>query len=275
MINVVPIAGRHAIKAVSFGLEWQEPLQEDLLTFLMALHAKVRDKLPRVIRHEEIPLKVVLSQAQPEQEAPVKPQLASVTFDALQRNGEQEWSLVIQRNFLAVNCYVYTRWNEIWGIGRELLTPFLPVIARERGISVIGLQYVDQFRVTGSCEHFRAGHLLREGSRFVPTQAFQLDDLWHSHHGFFEKLTEPTAHRRLNHVNVDVVDTNDERVIQITTAHRALLDRPAKDESRLLNSGGEGEWHHYMDQLHKVNKQFLCELLNEDMCKQIGLKEEQ
>jgi len=155
-------------------------------------------------------------------------------FDALQPNGQQAWALVAQKNFLAVSCYTYTRWNDIWRKARELLTPFAPILAKERGISATWLQYVDQFRVTGARDQFQAHHLLREGSRFVPAHVFELDGLWHSHHGFFQQLAEPTAHRRLNNVNVDVVNANEELLIQITTAHRALLDSPATDESSLL-----------------------------------------
>lgn len=274
MTTVVPIAGPHAIKTVSFGLEWQEPLQEDLLILLRALHLKVRDRLPRVIQHQEIGFQIVVSPAPPVQETPPKPRLSGLSFEALQPNGEPGWSLAIQRNFLAVTCHVYSRWNDIWPLAKDLLLPFVPVLARECGISVIGLQYVDQFRAIGASERFRAADLFRDGSQFLPKHVFELDDLWHSHHGFFQAMTAPTAHRRLNNIDVDVVNANEERLIQITTAHRALLDQPATDGAALLVDKDGGELHHHMVELHQVNKQLLRQLLNDDICEQINLRED-
>jgi|GEM_PF-6122906 len=109
-----------------------------------------------------------------------------------------------------VSCHTYTNWSEVWCKTQELLTPFVSILAKERGISVIGLQYVNQFRVTGARDQFRAIHLLREGSRFVPT------------------------HYRIGDVDLDAVDTNDERLIQIVTTHRMSLDQPITDGSSLL-----------------------------------------
>jgi uncharacterized protein (TIGR04255 family) len=274
MTTVTPIAGLHAIKSVSFGLEWQEPLQEDLLILLRALHAKVRDRLPRVTQREEIGFKLVISPAPPIQDAPVKPRLAGLTFDALQPYGDPAWSLAFERNFLAVNCHVYSRWNEIWPIAMELLLPFVPVLARECGIAVIGLQYVDQFRATGPNGSFKAEDLWREGSPLLPAHVFQLEDLWHSHHGYFENLTEPTAHRRLNNIDVDVVKADQERLIQITTAHRAFLDQRATDESVLIKDGEGGQLHHHMSELHQTNKRILRKILNDAVCDQINLRED-
>jgi uncharacterized protein (TIGR04255 family) len=274
MVTVVPIADVHAIKTVSFGLEWQNPLQEEELTFLRALHPKVRDELPRVTKQEGFAFQVVVGQTQPEQQAPPKPQLDGITFDALQPNGQQAWSLVIQKHFLAVSCHVYTRWEEIWGKAQELLMPFVPVLVKERGISVIGLQYVDQFRITGEREQFRAAHLFRSDSPFIPSNAYELDDLWHSHHGFFQKIAEPAAHRRLNNIDVDVLDANNERIIQITTAHRAILDEPAVDASALMNEHDGGELHRHVVELHTINKTCLRRTLTTAMCAQIGLGEQ-
>lgn len=273
MTTVVPIADRHAIKTVSFGLEWQEPLQEDLLTLFRALHGKVRDQLPRVTPHEEVQFQFVVGSVQPSRESSARqPRLAGVTFDSVQPNGEQEWSLTIRKGFLAVHCHVYTRWLETWNKARQLLAPFVPVLARERGISVIGLQYVDQFRVICPREEFHADDLFRKNSRFLPPHAFSLDGLWHSHHGFFDTLNEPAAHRRLNNINVDVLEVSDERLIQVATSHRALLDQAAVNSAALLYSDGSGELDHHMLQLHKANKSFLSELLSDDICRRIDLK---
>lgn len=271
MTNVVPIAGRHAIKSVSFGLEWQEPLQVEDLTVLSALHAKVSDKLPRVQHLQELAIRVVVATTEPERAAPAKPQLAGLLFDALQPNGEPAWSLRIHKTFLAVSCHDYSRWDEIWDSARGLMAPFVPILARDRGISVIGLQYVDQFNVTGDPDAFRARDLLREGSRLVPENVFGLDGLWHAHHGYFEQHASPTAHRRLNSVEVDVIDMNDTRLIQISTAHRAILDEPAANGARLLNNQDGGELQHYMIELHNTNKALLRDLLNEETCTRIAL----
>jgi len=278
-MTVAPIAGRHAIKTVSFGLEWQEPLSEDLLVLLKALHVRVRDKLPRVIEHQEIGLKIVVSPAAPASPAPenasLKPRLAGLNFEALQPDGEPAWALAIQRDFLAVSCHVYSRWDLIWPQARDLLAPFIPVLARECGIAVIGLQYVDQFRVIGQDEQFKAEDLFRKDSRYLPTHVFGLDDLWHSHHGFFQTMEEPTAHRQLNNIDVDVINAHQERLVQITTAHRALLDQPATDGAALLNDQGDGELHQHLDGLHRLNKTLLRELLTDSMCGQINLRETQ
>jgi len=237
----------------------------------MALHPRVRDKLHRVLKQEEISFNVVVDPVEPERQAPAKPQLTGVMFDALQPNGQQAWALVIQENSLALSCHIYTCWNEIWREALELLTPFVPVLVRERGISAIRLQYIDQFRVTGAHDQFRAHHLLREGSRFVPAHVFELKGSWHSHHGFFQQRAAPPTHRRLDNVNVDVVDANNECLIQIATVHHALLDTPNTDESSLLGDTDGGRLHHHMVELHKVNKELLGELLNDTMCERISL----
>lgn len=273
MTRVVPIAEKHAIKSVSFGLEWQKPLQVDELTLLTALHARIADTLPRVTPLQELFFQVKVGAPDPSQEPqPAKQQVAGVVFDALQRNGEPAWSLNIQKNILAVNCHVYTRWADIWTQARALMAPFIPpLLLRERGISVIGLQYGDQFKVVEDPRGFRAEDLLRAGTPLVPADVFELEDLWHSHHGYFERHGGPTAHRRLNAVDVDVVDGSDGRLIQVATAHRAMLDKPASDPSRLLNDEG-GELEQHMVELHNANKSLLRKLLNDDICDRIALR---
>jgi len=67
--------------------------------------------------------------------------------------------------------------------------------------------------------------------------------------------------------------TGDEPLIQITTARRMLLDSPAADEPSLLDPSDDGKIHRHMVKLHRVNKQLLCELPNDTMCKRIGLGE--
>lgn len=272
MTTIAPIAGSHAIKTVSFGLEWRAPLSEDVLLLLKTLHVKVRDRLPRLTQQEAIELQILVSPDPPPQPAPANPRLAGLKFEALQPNGEPHWSLVIQGNFLAVTCHVYSRWQEIWPQARGLLAPFVPVLARECGIAVIGLQYSDQFRAIGPAGTFLAADLWRAGSPLLPAQVFTLQDLWHAHHGFFEQLDEPRSHRRLNNIDVDVIAVNQQHLIQLTTAHRAFLDQQTRDSAQLLGGSEDGLLDHFMGELHQVNKRILRQILNDAVCHHINLR---
>lgn len=270
MSTLLPCAGRHAIQTVSFGLEWDEPLTPTDFSSLRSVGDALRDALPRV--REERSVQIVISQP-PSHESPLgPPPVSGLILDSVGPDGRIKTELVIRQNLIAVNVNEYSDWEIVRDHAVSLFTPFLASLSSIRPIKVIGIQYLDNFAVEEKESKFRPADAFREKSRWLPEAAFQLSDLWHMHHGFFETLGEPTSHRRLTHLNVDLVKEQETKSLKILTAHRALIDNPIGDAGILLSENSRsGGLVHYLDTLHDLNVVMLKELLNDAVLRQIGL----
>ena len=164
----------------------------------------------------------------------------------------------------------------------------LPVLIERSAVIGFHLQYHDRFIWTGERCSFRTETIFRSNSRWLTPNVFEAEDLWHSHHGFFEYRDQPCKHQLLNVAEVQLGPLRDtdrgvgnELAADIKLNHRAFHGveraggRPREAKSMEDIFGTEqhtGLIDTYMDEMHRKNKQILAQFLNDRMCDRIELE---
>jgi len=270
MITIQPAAGRHAIKSVTLAIEWPAPLDATAIIEISNLHDQFKNDLPRKVDQQSVTINIAGGNFPAMIQQPIAPQISGVVFDRVKENRQAAWALSLQQNMAVVVCNAYDRWQEMKARSLGFLGVILPTVLRYQPIAVVGLQYLDQFDVTGDIEELTYAHIFRDGSRYVPGNARDLIGLWHSHHGFFQTFENPVQYRRLTNINVNVSAQGNSRVAQIVTAHKALLDQPTNDPNLLLEQPNNmvGQ---LLEEMHDFNKTILRDLLNDARREQIAL----
>jgi uncharacterized protein (TIGR04255 family) len=267
-MNIEPYADRHAIKTAAFAIEWKTPLTPNELAKISSLHPRVSAFLPRKTE-QRMPFAFAMTNA-PRAEGGMGG-LVGVNFDALKPDGVASWSFLAQPGMIIVSCGDYSRWETVWDNVEMLLQKVIMEDFSERPIQAFGLQYLDEFKVNEKLEDLAVADILRKDSKFIPPNLFECRDLWHAYHGFFDRVNDDPKYKRLNIINIDLIDHSVAGLLlQIDTTHRALLDRPATF-NELERSGKEKVFGQIMGQLHNHNKMVLCDLLTDAVCSRIGL----
>ena len=125
---------------------------------------------------------------------------AGFQFDYVMPDGESIRAFAFSDNTVQFTRAQPQRMSDI---AAEALTEFsvvLPPLAQSAG--GIGLERLDRFVWEGPRSEFRARAFLRQGSDWLTPKVFEASDLWHSYHGLFEYLGEPSPHRLLHVVEV-------------------------------------------------------------------------
>lgn len=266
---ITPLHDTHAIESVSFGVEWTQALPPAVMATLESVYeATIQSELP-----SKRPVQQLAVEFNPDGGNAVRSaQAVGWTFERFAPDGRPARSLMLTPTTLAVTLHAYTRWEDAYASATELMRPFLPLIAVSTGgFSVLGLQYMDAFRITGEAQAFRADMLLRRNSDFLPASVFERSSLWHAHHGYFTELHDQSpAKRRLTVVNTDLIDEGQSRTLRILTMHRTMFDPPLADVEQLY-AGDDTQVHAAMHKMHDENKHVLRSLLNDAMVQRVGL----
>ncbi len=266
-----PFGDKHAINTVAFVVEFDAPLNSNALRELSILHSRLKGYLPR--KAEEQAVVVNLSpHSQGNTIRTGSPELGGVTFDRLAPDGRQEWALKIQPNLAQVLCTNYDRWESVWSRAKSFFDIVFPVIHKHSAISVVGLQYIDEFMWEGTKSELDPSELFQKNSKYLVPNAYEMNDLWHCHHGYFAENSSPAPCKLLNNVNIDLSDSAENRVVRITTTHRANLQDRILAHISLANAENNGNTvDNHMKALHVENKQLLSKLLTEKIRKRIHL----
>jgi len=173
-------------------------------------------------------------------------------------------------NVSRTNCIAvvteYTRWAKVWPEVKEWLGLVAEKLAPNKPVVTIGLQYVDVFLWKADPRELRMSEILSETSRFLPKSAFSKPLLWHAHHGYFEDHTAPMPHRVLNNINVNIIENNQQRSIQILTSHKATFSSPVYSLADINSALDQ-----LMPALHICNKQILDDILTQGVKDKIKL----
>ena len=153
------------------------------------------DHYPRC--QEQLPHSAFLASAVVLPQPPTDPNAtAGFRLDYTLPNGLPSRVLVYSGNELQI---ARTEPDHIRAIGADALTEFsliLPQLAQP--VVTIAVERLDRLLWHAPRSKFRACAVLREGSDWLTPKVFQATDLWHSHHGLFEYLSEPYHHRLLH-----------------------------------------------------------------------------
>jgi len=219
--------------------------------------------------------------------APGEPQLGGFIFDSLRPDGETERSITLAANRLSVMRADYESWGRTWGEAREIFLLMLPALLERSSVTGFHLQYQDRFVWDGERCRFRAEMVFRKHNRWLVPNVFEAEDLWHSHHGFFEYPEKPHNHQLLNVLEAQLGPlampgngSETDFAADVKLSHRVVhgVERPggrpveARSVSDIFGSeDGAGLLDIYMAEMHDRNKQILSQTINDEMCDQIRL----
>ncbi|GGN51464.1 hypothetical protein GCM10011349_24040 [Novosphingobium indicum] len=196
-----------------------------------------------------------------------------IEFSYLRPNGTPAWQLRFDGNTATIECTRYTRWERVWQMGqRHLLTLITAItesgLADEAGIAAISLQYLDQFVGEPAENDFGA---LFTKSAYLPSAIFDFGDIWHTHSGWFDKMS--ALGPILNNLNVDTNFAADksERPVVAGIMHLQQLRYEQKLSLNDFIGSQAGVFDDVMKLLHDNNKSLIASLLVPEMASRIGI----
>jgi hypothetical protein len=272
--TIAPAGRTHAIVHVLFAIELSSPLDSSHLRQLDAQHTKVKDDLPRRARGQGIIVHMGTQAGEIEQAA--SPDIASLTFDRLAPDGTVIRALRAHGNVLQVFQTEYARWGPTWEYAHSLFALALPIVIGDRSVTALMLQYLDRFTYIGDYNAFRADMIFDTNSSLLARHVFGRSLNWHSHTGYLDEIAGPPGYRRLDQINVDVLDdqTSGGPIVNILLNHIARLHTPCTGDALFdLDTTGVPLISALMAELHNADKAALSDLLNDDMSLRIGLQQ--
>ena len=279
MADVRPIHAAHSIQELTLALEFQSALSQKALQNLYDHRSEFSDQLPgdQIFRGHLLPVGQGLQiQGFPAAQALVatgsggdQMPIVAVQFIRMQPSGVLDTRLTAQQNSVAFTCMAYSRWVEVWNIGRGLFSRVVPMIM-ESPVIIFGMNYVDKYLISGNPEEFNPLDLFRDNGSHIPSIILD-KPLFHIHQGYFSALH--SGGKALVNVNVDVQDDAVAgRVVTVTTYLRAFADPPEESAERLFTDGRDGVADVKMEELHEKAKSILADLLSDKMVEKINLK---
>jgi uncharacterized protein (TIGR04255 family) len=264
--NLYPSSGNHAVQSMAFAIEWQGELSEKTMHAVHALAPILKPHYPTAVLQKLVMVNVG---ANPGQTSVVSntDAIGGVQFQRPGKFGQVGGMMVVSRSNVLVQVNDYTRWKPVLESAMGFFGVVLKPILEEKSISAVALQYVDIFTWKDSIANLDYSKIFRLGNPYLSPNALALKSLWHSHHGFIVESTVPVLNTRLDNINVDIIENQGDRAVQILTSHRATMAEPLRKASdNYLQTIESVE-----NELHAVNKKMLQALLTDEVCRKIDL----
>ncbi|RJF98994.1 TIGR04255 family protein [Noviherbaspirillum saxi] len=262
-----PITESHAIQSVIFVLEWQGEISDRALQEVQSLGQSLKSHFP--ISTVQKVVMVNLDQAT--SGSPAIQQngdaMGGVVFQRMGKFGQVASQMVVSRNNCLIAINEYSRWDAILEAVMRYYKIVLPPILREKSIGSIALQYNDMFTWKDEPANLNLREVFKTDTPYLAPNSFEQKGLWHCHHGFIRDL-EGVDGTCLDNINVSVVNNQDDRAIQILTSHKLTLNSPLRIATKDYLQSIEK----YQNILHQENKLVLGQLLSEEVCEKIKLK---
>ncbi len=261
--HVIPARTSHAVQAAMFVLELPAQISPEILRVLLDQYEKsqtLKNLFPIKSQSQGIAIDLSTSPA-------TTSQVDNLQGISLQRNssdGQLDLLLNIQGNQIALTFNTYSRWAEVFNQAKEILNNFLGLVCPVPGVNVIGLQYVDEFFVTGDLSKFNSSMIFSSTTSRLPSSALNETNFWHNHSGWFE--TADNDEKILNNLNISYYPQQDRNAVQLISAHRLMLKTPIADVEILEKTIKET-----FELLHENNKTLFKEILNKETKESINL----
>lgn len=269
--RLYPFAGDHAIQSAVVVAEWADPGGSKPLSSdnLQSLERDARPQLTKLglTHHEQLSvLEVKMGIGQPTSHA-------SSAFGGFKASrsapgGDEQRSVVLARENCIIQINDYTRWADAVRDILEYLNVLLPSIGQFSPIRHLTLQFNDVFIWKAPPEELIMAEVFRTGTVWLPDHVFGLQNLWHSHHGYFADKLDPCPFQQLDNVNVSRAVVDGLHSVQALIAHRASLAQPIWVREPLSE---EGDILSILGQFHTDNKRILAELFSGEVLRSINL----
>lgn len=257
-----------ALQQLVFIVQFARAFSDEEFASIDKASEKWRTEMPR----RSVSNAVVI-QPDTRQVAIEKGKTAALSFEAIMKDGTVEFGLRFEESRILFLDGKNTRWAEIWPKAELYLRNAISLVPPDNHVVSYAAEYLDLFRGEGEYKEFNAKNILRSPSRLVPEHIFNREDNFHFHTGYFETIDQPSRHRILTRINVDLRD-NDEnktRDLSIALFHSIFPSnepwvRDATLPKQILDRGLNN-----FEVLHNLDKEVLLEMLNDDMSRNIGL----
>ncbi|MBX4884102.1 TIGR04255 family protein [Rhizobium bangladeshense] len=110
---------------------------------------------------------------------------------------------VVQPEQIAMQLRRYRGWEEEWPASKKMIDPAITIAASIVPIAAFRLEYLNRFIYDGDAGDGTVNGLLRR-SDFIAPHVFEAPDLFHSHTGRFDEISDSPVKRRLTQVNADL-----------------------------------------------------------------------
>lgn len=265
--SIVPVNSEHAVKAVSFVCELGANLSAEKLQQIIAHYENspgLRNIFPK--KTEGRTASITISQEGVDV-TNTSGQINQIILEGIGVDGNVDYYLVLQNNVINFSSNRYSRWATVSKEALAILNEFIGLVLPDPGISVFGLQYIDEFVVTGDIGSFRPSMLFDVNSKNLPSNIFDRTGPWHNHMGWFDEDATLLQDKILHNLNINIVPQHEKLVVQIIGAHRFILSIPISNEKDAsADMGGK------FLVLHDKNIVLLKGLLNENARKEIHLE---
>lgn len=262
--SIVPAKSEHAVQAAVFVCELPALLSIEAIRKVIS-HYETSTELQKLFPKKAESRSVSISVGAGGIGVQNNENITGVNFERIDANSNVELALSFNGSAITYVCNSYTRWNIVFKDAISILEQFIKFVIPEPGISVIGLQYIDEFFVSGNLKNFTPSMIFSEHGSLLPANVLGQSEGWHSHSGWFDVGQD--GEKILNNLNINTVIQPERMVVQIISAHRNILLQPIIDvgvaSTALSDSYGK---------LHLKNKNLFAQLLNAQMKREIHLE---
>jgi len=262
--SLFPFGGNHAIQNAVFVLEWTEPLPSAFFEKLREVVEPLKSEFPGPIQDQR---RLTVNFSPGGHQVQTDEPGGFVLTRAGSAPSTNARSIVLGDQQCLIQIGDYTRWKHAKADVDRYLDLLFPEIATVRPIGVIGLQYVDVFNWKGDPAAMQVADVLRTDSKYLSSNVFAVNELWHSHHGYFDSYQQPREGKQLDNINVSRVETAGLSSIQILTSHRSQFRNPLWASDAEARSVFDVTF----ERMHDRNKAILADLLTEPVQQMIKL----
>ncbi|MBI3774593.1 MAG: TIGR04255 family protein [Gammaproteobacteria bacterium] len=267
-----PIHEAHSIEQVLFVLQFERPIDDVNFAEALKIAEQFQNELPG--RAEIQGFELAIGAPVIVGPIPLGPSIGSV-FRRIGPDGTVQNELRLQRTSMTFRTSLYTRWDAVWTQTLKYFSDIIIKYAAQTRMSGISLNYVDKFAWVGGVTECRPNLLLRQGSSYLCPHVYAAKDLWHSHTGSFLRVDDKI--KRLLNINVDYLDehppTGSRRVVTITTVMSDLINQLGYAATEIPTNNVVEFVDAHMRQLHDFGKEVFGQIINDEMCKRIALKD--
>lgn len=266
---LIPINKSHAVQSVVFALEWQGELTNQALTNIEKLAPQLKSSFPIANAQKMVHINIgaksnnVPSVQQQEDDD----QLGGMMFLRTGKFGNVACQLNVSRTNCIIVINEYERWTPSLDAVMRYLKIVLPSIMAEKSIDTIALQYLDVFTWKDDPEKLNLREIFTDKSPYLAPNVFDQKGLWHCHNGYVIESFDSLEGDCLDNINVNTIDDQGDRKIQISTTHKLTL----KKALRLSTKTYLQEIKKIQNVLHDHNKDTLKQLLADKVCSMINL----
>lgn len=264
--SIVPVNSEHAVKVVSFVCELGANFSVEKIRQIIA-HYDSSSGLRKIFPNKTEGRATSISISPQGVDVKNDGEINQVILERSREDGSKEFVLTLQGNQINFSSFQYTRWSDISKEAYAILIEFINLVLPDPGVSVLGLQYLDEFIVSGDINSFRASMLFDANSKYLPTHFHDKMGPWHNHMGWFDEDVALQPNKILHNLNINAAQQQEKIVVQVLGAHRYILPAPIINRKEATEA-----MENKFNILHNKNKMLLAELLSEGAQKDIHLE---